>query len=91
MASGQPDFSTTRLQELADKAVKEKAGGISRMLQDEQLHITCRSHTLFDSDNLGLFAFFALCHAQSEVLGRRNANWRIQLGSLRRINKQAWL
>ena len=69
MASGQPDFSTTRLQKLADKAVKEKAGGISRMLQDEQLHITCRSHTLFDSDNLGLFAFLRCAMRSLRYLG----------------------
>ena len=91
MASGPPDFSTTRMQELADKAVKEKAGVISRMLQVEQLHITCRSHTPFDSDNSGLIVFFAFYHVQSEVLGRRNVNWRVQLFSMRRINKQAWL
>ena len=89
MASGPPDFSTTRMQELADKAVKEKAGVISRMLQVEQLHITCRSHTPFDSDNSGLIVFFALCHVQSEVLGRRNYTWQLQLGILCRINKQA--
>ena len=44
MASAPPDFSVIRMQELADKAVKEKAGKISRNLQDEHLNITCRPH-----------------------------------------------
>ena len=42
MASGPPDFGTTRMQELADKAVKEKAGAIRKKLEDEHLNITCR-------------------------------------------------
>ena len=46
MASGPPDSSTTQMQEFADKAVKEKAGQISRKLQDEHLNITCRPHML---------------------------------------------
>ena len=69
MASGPPDFSTTRMQELADKAVKEKAGVISRRLRDEQLHITCRSHTPFDSDNSGLFVFLRCAMRSLRYLG----------------------
>ena len=42
MASGPPDLSTTKMQELADKAVKEKAGAIRKKLEDEHLNITCR-------------------------------------------------
>ena len=44
MAYGASDFSTTRMQELADKAVKEKTNVVRRKLQDEQLRITCRLH-----------------------------------------------
>ena len=69
MASGPPDFSATRMQELADKAVKEKAGVISRRLQDEQLDITCRPHTLFNSDNAGLFVHLRCAMGSLRYLG----------------------